>query len=185
MCEPAYQGRNLLQAARGSGQHIKGLKAAQSEENVNDLVMRRTGRKDLLLDQPLCDNVYSLPSPFVSCPYHLLKIWVEGSQRPQPACDEPIRVPEAAKDQQVLVQHVERLRLAKGGREVFHPTTGRQGIAQGFEQPALRAKLMINSHASHVCLTSNLINRKRRETIPRHQQFAGGANDARSGLFGS
>src|SRR6266487_5224071 len=77
-CEPAYQRRNLLQAARGTGQRIKGLKAAQSKENVNDLIMRRTGRKDLLLDQPLCDHAYSLPSPFVSCPYHLLKIWVEG-----------------------------------------------------------------------------------------------------------
>ena len=116
MCEPTYQRGNLLQAARGSGQRIKGLKAAQSEEHINGLIKRRVSRKDLLLDQPLGDRAYSLPSPFVSCPYHLLKIRIEGSQSPEPTHHESVHVPEATEYQQVLIQHVERVRLAKRRR---------------------------------------------------------------------
>ena len=43
------------------------------------------------LDEPLRDHAYSLPSPFISCPYHVLKIRVEGCQSPQPTHHEPIR----------------------------------------------------------------------------------------------
>src|SRR6266699_3101255 len=80
-----YHRRDLLQTASGSSQGIKRLKAGQCKEHINSLVEGLTEGGYLLLDQPLSDRTYSLSSPFVSCPYHLLEIWVEGSQSAQPA----------------------------------------------------------------------------------------------------
>ena len=67
----------------------------------------------MALNEPLSNRADSSPPPFVSCPYHLLKIRVEGRQRPQPAHHEPVHLPEVTEDQQILPQCVERLSLAK------------------------------------------------------------------------
>src|SRR5579859_5391684 len=66
-CEPVYQRRHFLQAARRPGQGIKGFKAEQRKECVNSLIERLSRRKHVLLDEPLHDHAYPPPSPFVSC----------------------------------------------------------------------------------------------------------------------
>src|SRR5262245_6845588 len=102
MSKPLHHGHNFLQAALRPGQRIKGFKAEQCKERVNNLVESLSRRKHVLLDEPLHDHAYPLSSPFVSCPYHLLKIWIEGRQGSQPAHHEPIRVPEATEDSNVF-----------------------------------------------------------------------------------
>src|SRR5713226_784130 len=111
--EPVYQQRHFLQAARRPGQGIKSFKAEQCKEYTNSLVETLSRRKHVLLDEPLHDHAYPLPSPFVSCPYHMLKIWIEGSQCPQPAHHKPVRIPEVTENNNVLLQSFERLRLTK------------------------------------------------------------------------
>ncbi len=73
-----YQRGNFLHRARGTRQGIKGLKAAQRKKDRNDLIEGFARREGVLLNEPPCDDAHPVPSPFIPCSYHLLKIRVES-----------------------------------------------------------------------------------------------------------
>ena len=137
----------------------------------------------MLFDESPNDDTQALPPPFVSCSYHLLEVRIKCGQTSQPPQDEPVGLPEATEDRDVLVQGLERLRSTEGGGQLLHPPINRQGVTQSFEQPDLGTKLVIDGHAGNISLASNGINGETREARACYQQFPGSRDDARSRLF--
>ncbi len=114
----------------------------------------------MVLDEPLSNHADSSPSPFVSCPYHMLKIWIEGRQSSEPAHHEPVGAPEATEDSNVFIQRVERFGATEGVGQVLHPSMGCKGVAQSFEEPNFGAELVVDGHAGDVGLPGDGVNAK-------------------------
>ncbi len=158
--KPLHHGRDFLNTTRGAGEGVETFEADQGEEDIDRLIKGFRSRSSVLLDEPLDDDTKTLPSPFVSCPYHVFKIRVEGSQSSEPTHHEPIGVPEATEDGNVFIQSVERFGATEGVGQVLHPSMGCKGVAQGFEEPDFGAKLVIDGHAGDVGLVSDGVNAK-------------------------
>src|SRR5947209_7509131 len=82
--------RDLLEAARRTGQGIETLEAEESVEHIDRLVDCLGDWSAMLIAKSLDDDTKAFPPPFVARPYHLLKIRVECGQGPEPAHHEPI-----------------------------------------------------------------------------------------------
>src|SRR5437868_5245689 len=184
MGEPLDDGRNFLQAACGTSQGVKAFKAEQRVEDIDDLI-DPFGREPprLLGDSPNQDS-QALSSPFVSCLDHVLEVRVECGQGAEPACDEPVGVPETTEDGDVGVQGIEGVWLPESGSELLHASLSCKGIAQGFQKSNFRAELVVDGHAGDIGLTSNRIDGEAGEPIAFHKQLAGGIEDAGARLVG-
>src|SRR5713226_7452344 len=76
--EPLHHGRDFLNTTRRASEGVETLEANQGEEDIDRLIEGFGSRSSVLLSKPLNNDTKTLPSPFVSCPYHMLKIWIEG-----------------------------------------------------------------------------------------------------------
>jgi hypothetical protein len=179
-----HHGRDFLNTTCGASEGVETLKADQGEEDIDRLIEGFRSRLSVLLEEPRDDDTKTLPSPFVSCLYHVFKIRVEGGQSSEPAHHKPIGVPKATKDANVFIQSVERFGATEGVCQVLHPSMGCKGVAQGFEEPDFGAKLVIDGHAGDVGLVSDSVNAKAREAWAFREQFARRSEDAGTRLFG-
>ena len=139
--------RDLLEAARRTGQGIEALETEQSVEHIDRLVDCLGDRLPMLLTKSLDNDTKALPPPFVTRPYHLLEVRIKCSQGPEPAHHEPIGVPETTEDGDVGVQGIEGVWLAESGSELLHASLSCKGIAQGFQKSNFRAELVVDGHA--------------------------------------
>jgi len=175
--------RDFLNTTRGASEGVEKLEADQGEEDIDHLIDGFRTRSSVLLGEPPDDDTNTLSSPFVSCPYHVFKIRVEGGQSSEPTHHEPIGVPEATEDVNVFIQRVERFGATEGVGQLLHPSMGCKEVAQGFEEPDFGAKLVIDGHAGDVGLVSDSINAKAGEARAFREQFAGRSEDAGTRLF--
>lgn len=161
--EPLHHGRDFLNTTRGASEGVETLEADQGEEDIDRLIEGFRSRSSVLLSKPLNNDTKTLPSPFVSCPYHMLKIWIEGRQSSEPTHHEPIGAPEATEDGNVFIQRIERFGATEGVGQVLHPPMGGKGVAQSFEEPDFGAELVVDGHAGNVGLAGDGVNAKARE----------------------
>ncbi len=158
--EPLHHGRDFLNTTRGASEGVETLEADQGEEDIDRLIEGFGSRSSVLLSKTLNNDTQTLPSPFVSCPYHMLKIWIEGRQSSEPAHHEPIGAPEATEDGNVFIQRVERFGATEGVGQVLHPSMSCKGVAQSFEEPDFGAELVVDGHAGNVGLAGDGVNAK-------------------------
>ena len=71
---------DFLDTTRGASEGVETLEADQGEEDIDHLIEGFRSRLPVLLDEPPDDDTNTLSSPFVSCPYHVFKIRIEGGQ---------------------------------------------------------------------------------------------------------
>ena len=114
MCESAYERNNVFKTTRGASEGLEILKAEQSVEDIDHLVECFRIWMSTLFNNPLNEDTQALSPSFVPCPYHLLKVRVECGQPPEPTRHEPVGIPEATEDPDVVIQCLEWVRSAEG-----------------------------------------------------------------------
>src|SRR6266566_387397 len=181
--ELLHHGHDFLKVASGASEGIETLEADQGVEDIDRLIEGRRGWPSILLNEPP-DNDTKAPSPpFVSCPHHLLEVRIECSQSPESTSHEPVGVPEATEDRDVLGQRVKGVRAAESGGQLLHPPVCREGIAEGFEQPNFGAELVVDGHASNISLASDGVDGEAGKAITCHEQLTGRCDDTSPCLF--
>ena len=134
---PLHHRGHLLKTPRGTSKGIEALEADQGVQHIDRLVEGCFDRACVLAGQPPDENLQTLSSPVIPCPYHLLEVWVECGQGSESTRDEPISVPEPTEDCDVSVQGIEGVRLTECGSELLHASLSCKDIGQGLQQPNL------------------------------------------------
>src|SRR6266852_6051771 len=77
--------RDFLNTTRGASEGVETLEADQGEKDIDHLIEGFRSRLPVLLGEPPDNDAKTLPPPFVSCPYHVFKIRIEGGQLLHPS----------------------------------------------------------------------------------------------------
>src|SRR6185437_7614311 len=182
MGKPNHLRRHLHQTACGASKRLEALEAGERIEHVHQLISLRHIRLRLAEHSP-----HQHPKPFapalVARPYHLPKVWVERCQTPQPTERQPVRLPEASKHGNVLVQRIARVGAPKRIGKLLHAPTACQRVAERLQQPDLRSELMIDRQARDIGLARHRLHRKHGEAGATRDELAGSLDDAGTGLI--